>query len=194
MFRKITIALTVGAVLTGLAACSTPAPPSVSPTSRVGQYIYGSGAASSPTAASTPTQPDAAPTQAPPFKVSCKMLTEQVPGYNPAFLAQIEVTNVGSYQWQLPGDETGDLSATAYLQFDVKYLSSSGSQVAEDQAWEPDNTPNDGVTLAPGQSSVFKDVYDDMSNDSDETGQGVTSCEASIDAASLVPISGANDG
>jgi hypothetical protein len=94
---------------------------------------------------------------------------------DPSFIPEVKVTNTGTSTLTLP-DMAQSNSA---IQFDVRFLNSSGGLVNEDQGMQPDQG---SATVVPGQSFTFTPtenngvVNDDQSQDTVH----VTSCTATM--------------
>jgi hypothetical protein len=170
MNKKVIFALAGTASLACLSACSS-----------------ASGSTSDPggtpdVAATQAASPSASPTAPPSFKIGCKIVSapgSDAPPTGPGQVAEITLTDTGSYAWQLPGDDSSDIDGGPFLTFNVTYLNAAGAEVLNDQGWEPDNVPNNGTMIKPAQTIALKELHNgDMTEDSDVSGQGVTSCTA----------------
>ena len=170
MNNKVMLALAGTAALACLSACSSANGSTSDPGGTPG------------VAATQAASPSASPTAPPSFKIGCEIVsvpgTVSPPG-PPGQAAEITLTDTGSYAWQLPGDDSSDIDGGPFLTFNVTYLNAAGAEVLNDQGWEPDNVPNNGTTIKPGQTITLKELHNgDMTEDSDVSGQGVTSCTA----------------
>ncbi len=170
MNNKVILALAGTATLVCLSACSSASGGTSDPGGTPG------------VAAAQAASPSASPTAPPSFKIGCKIVNvpgSDAPPTSPGQAAEITLTDTGSYAWQLPGTDDGDPDSGPFLTFNVTYLNASGAEVMNDGGWEPDNVSSNGTMIKPGQTIVLKELYNgDMTEDSDVSGQGVTSCTA----------------